>query len=74
MSHAKLVFDQGMSFTNIMAHRGIGLTGLDAGTLRDIFIEMRRNPRTAVDNPLLESAVHGGRRTFNVILRMLGRR
>ena len=48
VSHAKLVFDQGMSFPNIMAQRGIGLTGLDAGTLRDIFIEM-----LAIPEPLL---------------------
>ena len=39
VSHAELSFDQRMSLTSIMAHRGIDLVGLDAGTLRDIFIE-----------------------------------
>ena len=67
VSHAELSFDQWMSLTSIMAHRGIDLVGLDAGTLRDIFIEMFCNPRTAVDNPLLNNTGHGGRRSFIVI-------
>ena len=67
VSHAELSFDQRMSLTSIMAHRGIDLVGLDAGTLRDIFIEMFCNPRTAVDNPLLNNIGHGGRRSFIVI-------
>ena len=50
-----------------MAHRCIDLVGLDAGTLRDIFIDMFCNPRTAVDNPLLNDTGHGGRRSFIVI-------
>ena len=67
VSHAKLSFDQRMSLASIMAHRGIDLVGLDAGTLRDIFIEMVCNPRTAVDNPLLNNTGHCGRRSFIVI-------
>ena len=67
VSHAELSLDQRMSLTSIMAHRGIDLVGLDAGTLRDIFIEMFRNPRTAVDNPLLNNTGHGGRRSFIVM-------
>ena len=67
VSHAELSFDQRMSLTSIMAHRGIDLVGLDAGTLRDIFIEMFCNPRTAVDNPLLNNTDHGGRRSFIVM-------
>ena len=67
VSHAELSFDQRMSLTSIMAHRGIDLVGLDAGALRDIFIEMFCNPRTAVDNPLLNNTGHGGRRSFIVI-------
>ena len=34
VSHAELTFDQRISLTSIMAHRGIDLTGLDASTLR----------------------------------------
>ena len=49
VSH-ELSFDCRMSLTSIMAHRGIDLVGLDAGTPRDIFIEMFCNPRTAVDD------------------------
>ena len=49
-----------------MAHRGIDLVGLDAGTLRDMFIEMFCNSRTAVDNPLLNNTGRGGRRSFIV--------
>ena len=67
VSHAALSFDQRMSLTSIMAHRGIDLVGLDAGALPDIFIEMFCNPRTAVDNPLLNNTGHGGRRSFIVI-------
>ena len=53
-----------MSLTSIIArHNGIDLTGLDAGTLRDMFIEMS-NPRTAVGNPLLNNANNGARRNF----------
>ena len=48
VSHAELSFDQRMSLTSVLAHRGIDLVGLDAGTLRDIFIEMFCNPRTAI--------------------------
>ena len=55
VSH-ELSFDCRMSHTSIMAHRGIDLVGLDAGTPRDIFIEMFCNPRTAVDDPLLNNA------------------
>ena len=66
VSHAELSFDQRMSLTSMMAHRGIDLVGLDAGTLRDIFIEMFCNPRTAVDNVLLLMPA-GGRRSFIVI-------
>ena len=61
VSHAELSFD-------LMAHRGIDLVGLDADTLRDISIAMFRNPRTSVDNPLLNHAGHGGRRSFIVLL------
>ena len=50
----RVVFDQRMSLTSIMAHPGIDLVGLDAGTLRDIFIEMFSNPRTTFYNPLLK--------------------
>ena len=67
MSHAELTFDHRMSLTSIMAHRGIDGVELDAGTLRDMFIEMFYNPRIAVDNPLLNNAGHGGRRSFIVI-------
>ena len=49
-----------------MAHRGIDLVGLDAGILRDTFIEMFCNPRTAVDSPLRNNAGHVGRRSFIV--------
>ena len=52
-----------MSITSILARPGIDLVGLDAGTLRDIFIEMFR-PRTAIDNRLLNNACHGGRKSF----------
>ncbi|CAE7453065.1 unnamed protein product, partial [Symbiodinium pilosum] len=67
VSHAELSFDQRMSLTSIMAHRGIDLVGLDAGTLRDMFIEMFCNSRTVVDNPLLNNTGHGGARSFIVI-------
>ena len=67
VSCAELSFDQRMSLTSIMAHRGIDLAGLDAGTLRDIFIEIFCNPRTAVDNPLRNNAGHGGRGSFIVL-------
>ena len=67
VSPAELSFDQKMSLTSITAHRGIHLVGLDAGSLRDIFIEMSCNPRTAVDNPLLNNAGHARRRSFIVI-------
>ena len=67
VSRAELSFDHRMSLTSIMAHRGIDLVGLDAGTLGDIFIEMFCNPRTAVDNPLLNNTGHGGRRSFIVM-------
>ena len=67
VSHVELSFDQRMSLTSIMAHRGIDLVGLDAGTLRDIFIEMFCNPRRAVDNPLLNNTGHSGRRSFIVM-------
>ena len=64
VSHAELSFDQRMSLTSIMAHRGIDLVGLDAGTLRDIFLEMFCNPRTAVGN---HNTGHGSRRSFIVM-------
>ena len=67
MSHAELSFDQRMSLTSAMAHRGTDLVGLDAGALRDIFVEMFCNPRTAVDDPLLNNTGHGGRRSFTVM-------
>ena len=67
MSHAELSFDQRMSLTSTMAHCGIDLVGLDAGALTDIFVEMFCNPRTAVDDPLLNNTGHGGRRSFIVM-------
>ena len=37
VSHAELSFDQRMSLTSILAHRGIDLVGLDAGTFERHF-------------------------------------
>ena len=67
VSHAELGFDQRMSLTSIMACPGIDLVGLGASALRDIFIEMFCNPRTAVSNPVLKNTGHGGRRSFIVL-------
>ena len=67
LSLADLSQDQRNTLTSLMTHRGRVLQQYTTTELRTVFIEMFCTTKTSVDNPLMQPAGAGGRRSFLVL-------
>ena len=57
VSLVDLTEDQRNTLTRIMPHRGRTLDQYNMQELRDLFLEMFRTTKTAVDNPMMQRSV-----------------
>ena len=67
ISTADLSQDQRQSLTSIMTHRNRTMDQYKGMELREVFIELFRTMKTAVDNPMVNPSGSGGRRIFLVL-------
>ena len=67
VSLADLTQDQRNTLTSIMTHHGRTLDQYNIQELRDLFLEMFRTTKTAVDNPMMQPSGMAQRRSFLVL-------
>ena len=67
VSLADLTQDQRQVLTSLMAHRNRPLADYRIQELREVYLEVFCTTRTSVENPLLASSGHAGRKTFLVL-------